>query len=77
MVNELWRNNKRSADCCSLKTRSAASHIGELLVNSAITRDYPVLQFGVITVAFAVVCITALTDIAYAFADPRIRLAKG
>ncbi|MEM8730708.1 MAG: ABC transporter permease [Pseudomonadota bacterium] len=51
--------------------------IGELLVQSAITRDYPVLQFGVICVAVAVVVINALTDIAYAFADPRIRLAKG
>ncbi|QIE55650.1 ABC transporter permease [Pikeienuella piscinae] len=50
--------------------------IGELLVSSAITRDYPVLQFGVITVALAVVVINALTDIAYAYADPRIRLGK-
>lgn len=51
--------------------------IGELLVSSAITRDYPVLQFGVIVVAVAVVVINAAIDIAYAFADPRIRLAKG
>lgn len=50
--------------------------IGELLVTSAIIRDYPVLQFGVISVAFAVVLINALTDIAYAFADPRIRLGR-
>ena len=50
--------------------------IGELLVQSAITRDYPVLQFGVIAVSLAVVVINALTDIAYAVADPRIRLAK-
>lgn len=50
--------------------------IGELLVRSAIQRDYPVLQFGVISVAIAVVVINALTDIAYAYADPRIRLAK-
>ncbi|SEL29586.1 ABC transporter permease [Pacificibacter marinus] len=49
--------------------------IGQLLVNSALERDYPVLQFGVITVAIAVVVINAITDIAYAFADPRIRLA--
>lgn len=48
--------------------------IGQLLVNAAILRDYPVLQFGVITVAVAVVAINALTDVAYAFADPRIRL---
>lgn len=51
--------------------------IGELLVTSAITRDYPVLQFGVITVAVAVVVVNAIVDISYAFADPRIRLAKG
>ena len=49
--------------------------IGELLVSAAITRDYPVLQFGVIAVAFAVVAINALTDIAYVIADPR--MAKG
>ncbi len=51
--------------------------IGELLVASAIQRDYPVLQFGVITVAVAVVTINAATDIAYAYADPRIRLSRG
>jgi peptide/nickel transport system permease protein len=51
--------------------------IGELLVTSAIIRDYPVLQFGVISVAFAVVLINALTDIAYGLADPRIRLGRG
>ncbi|WP_158967103.1 ABC transporter permease [Chachezhania sediminis] len=50
--------------------------IGQLLVNAAIIRDYPVLQFGVIAVAIAVVAINAVTDIAYALADPRIRLAK-
>ncbi len=51
--------------------------IGELLVQSALTRDYPVLQFGVIAVSVAVVAINAVTDIAYALADPRIRLARG
>ncbi|WP_305971775.1 MULTISPECIES: ABC transporter permease [unclassified Mameliella] len=51
--------------------------IGELLVSAAIMRDYPVLQFGVISVAFAVVVVNALTDIAYVVADPRIRMAKG
>jgi len=50
--------------------------IGELLVRSAITRDYPVLQFGVLAVAIAVIVINALIDLAYAYADPRIRLAK-
>lgn len=50
--------------------------IGELLVRSAITRDYPVLQFGVIAVSIAVLFINAIVDIAYAYADPRIRLGR-
>lgn len=50
--------------------------IGELLVRSAITRDYPVLQFGVIAVSIAVLLINAAVDIAYAYADPRIRLGR-
>ena len=48
--------------------------LGDLLVSSAIQRDYPVLQFGVVTVACAVILINAAVDIAYAWADPRIRL---
>ncbi len=50
--------------------------IGELLVRSAIQRDYPVLQFGVITVSVAVLVINAAVDLAYAWADPRIRLGE-
>lgn len=49
--------------------------IGELLVRSAIRRDYPVLQFGVLTVALAVIVVNALIDLAYAWADPRLRRA--
>lgn len=47
--------------------------IGELLVRSAIQRDYPVLQFGVLTVAFVVIVVNALIDLSYAWADPRLR----
>jgi ABC-type dipeptide/oligopeptide/nickel transport system permease component len=47
--------------------------IGDLLVTAAIRRDYPVLQFGVLTVACAVVVINTLVDIAYGFVDPRVR----
>lgn len=51
--------------------------IGELLVKSAIRRDYPVLQFGVITVALAVIVINTATDLAYALVDPRMRRGAG
>ncbi len=47
--------------------------IGDLLVSSAIRRDYPVLQFAVLTVALAVIVINAVVDLAYAWADPRLR----
>jgi len=50
--------------------------IGEMLVTAAIRRDYPVLQFGVLAVAVAVILINTLVDITYGMADPRVRLAK-
>lgn len=50
--------------------------IGELLVSSAIRRDYPVLQFGVLAVALAVIVINLLVDLAYGLADPRVRFGK-
>lgn len=49
--------------------------IGDLLVRAALLRDYPVLQFAVIVVSFAVIAVNTLADIAYAIADPRIRVA--
>ena len=51
--------------------------IGDLLVNAAIGRDYPVLQFAVLTVALAVIVINAVIDIAYSWADPRLRHSGG
>jgi ABC-type dipeptide/oligopeptide/nickel transport system permease component len=47
--------------------------IGDMLVRAALTRDYPVLQFGVLTVAIAVIGINTAVDLAYAWADPRLR----
>jgi ABC-type dipeptide/oligopeptide/nickel transport system permease component len=37
-------------------------------------RDYPVLQASAILFSTSVVCFNALTDVAYAVADPRIRV---
>lgn len=51
--------------------------VGDLLVNAAIRRDYPVLQFGVVVVSVAVLAISALTDLAHAWVDPRLRRASG
>lgn len=49
--------------------------IGDLLVKAALNRDYPVLQFGVLTVAAGVILVNAVIDLSYGWADPRMRRA--
>jgi peptide/nickel transport system permease protein len=49
--------------------------LGYLLVSSISARDYPMVQGLTVTFAILVVTINALTDIAYALADPRVRLS--
>ena len=47
--------------------------IGRLLVEGIFARDYPVVQGAMILVAATFVLVNLLTDVAYAFFDPRIR----
>lgn len=47
--------------------------IGYLAVQSIGQRDYPVIQATTILLALAVVVMNLLTDLAYTFADPRVR----
>ncbi len=47
--------------------------IGRLAANSIFDRDFPVLQAVVLLMAFAVLLANLLTDIVYAWVDPRIR----
>jgi peptide/nickel transport system permease protein len=51
--------------------------MGDLIVNAAIRRDYPVLQFCVLALSAVVVAVGFLVDAAYGLADPRVRLQKG
>jgi peptide/nickel transport system permease protein len=51
--------------------------IGRLLIDSIMTRDYPVLQGTVLFMAFAVVFVNFLVDITYSVLDPRITLKGG
>lgn len=57
-----------------IETVFAWRGVGDLLVASTLKRDYPVLQFGVIAVAGAVVLVNLLVDLLYAAVDPRVRL---
>lgn len=45
---------------------------GRILVNAMRQRDYPVLQSGIIAFSFLIVVINMLTDLVYAWVDPRI-----
>ncbi|NTJ11640.1 ABC transporter permease [Rhizobium lusitanum] len=47
--------------------------IGETLINAISTRDYPLIQGGVVVFALSVVLINLLVDIVYTLVDPRIR----
>ncbi len=47
--------------------------VGYLAVQSIGQRDYPVIQATTLLLALAVVIMNLLTDIAYTFADPRVR----
>lgn len=49
--------------------------VGQLLVEAILKRDFPLVQGGVLLVALSYVGINLLTDLAYAYLDPRIRLS--
>lgn len=58
-----------------IETVFAWNGIGDLLVRATLSRDYPVLQFGVLIVAAAVIVVNTLIDFAYAAIDPRVRFS--
>jgi peptide/nickel transport system permease protein len=47
--------------------------IGRLMVDSIKTRDFPVVQGGVIFIAIAFSIVNLVVDLLYAYADPRIK----
>lgn len=60
-----------------VETIFAVPGIGQLLVDSILTRDYPVVQGTVLFMAFSVVIVNFLIDILYSLLDPRISLKGG
>ncbi len=47
--------------------------LGVFFLNSAIQRDFPVVQFLVLYTATVVVVVNLIVDLSYAFIDPRVR----
>ena len=50
--------------------------LGQLLVDSIQRRDYPVVQACILVISVAYITVNGLTEVVYAWLDPRIRLAK-
>ena len=49
--------------------------IGFMMVNAILTRDYPLVQGGVLLIAASYVAINFATDLLYTYVDPRVRYA--
>ena len=47
--------------------------LGSMVVDAVSTRDFPVVQSGVLLIVLLVISVNLLTDILYAYIDPRIR----
>lgn len=50
--------------------------VGRWLVKSVEARDYPVIQGGILYTSFGVVVVNLLVDLAYLWANPRLRGSK-
>lgn len=50
--------------------------LGQLLVDSIQRRDYPVVQGCILVISVAYITINGLTELVYAWLDPRIRTAR-
>jgi peptide/nickel transport system permease protein len=50
--------------------------LGTLLVNGILSRDYPVVQAGLVVFALFVVLVNVAMDLLYGVIDPRIRVAQ-
>ncbi len=51
--------------------------VGSLTIDAIHSRDYPVVQACVLLISLSYVLVNVLTDLVYAWADPRIRLGEG
>lgn len=55
------------------ETIFALPGLGRLMVDSILSRDYPVVQAGALFIAVVFVLVNLAVDISYGFLDPRIR----
>lgn len=58
-------------------TMEAWPGMGRLLVTSVNTRDYPTIQAITLLLVSSYLIFNLLTDLTYAWLDPRLRLGQG
>lgn len=51
--------------------------VGMLTIDAIQSRDYPIVQASVLLISLTYVVVNTLTDIVYAWVDPRVRLGDG
>lgn len=51
--------------------------LGSLLVQSVLSRDYPVIQGCIFVFGVMVIVLNLVADVTYSFVDPRVRLGAG
>jgi peptide/nickel transport system permease protein len=51
--------------------------VGSLLGSAILRRDYPMIQGGLLLVAWALLMLNILVDVLYAYFDPRVRYDHG
>ncbi len=56
-----------------VETVFALPGIGRLMVNSIFTRDYPMIQGGILLIAVTFLLVNLVVDLTYALVNPRIR----
>ena len=61
------------SQCSLTETVFSLPGVGRLIVEGIFARDYPVVQGALLIVATTFVLVNLLTDVAYAYFDPRIR----
>ncbi|MEA5084339.1 MAG: ABC transporter permease [Lachnospiraceae bacterium] len=59
-----------------LETMFNIPGMGQLIVDSVLKRDYPVIQGAVLFVSVLYVVINLIVDVSYGFIDPRIRVTR-
>jgi peptide/nickel transport system permease protein len=51
--------------------------VGSLLGSAVLRRDYPMIQGGLLLVAWSLLLLNILVDVLYAYFDPRVRYDHG